>query len=150
MEVKDGALQISFQAPRIIGWVSEILPELLRGDIPRFGGLNGSPMMGVRANLGPISGQTLDLLHLLHQVSSTGKLQWVTFDLLRVMIDLEYASEMGLLVTWSDSIRRCALPEITFRLTTCRLVLVLASGWRCCFRLRLINRIHLSFHCMIF
>ncbi|KAJ2987717.1 hypothetical protein NUW58_g4349 [Xylaria curta] len=51
MEFKDGALQISFQAPQIIGWVSEILPELPRGDIPKFGGLNGSPMMGFRANL---------------------------------------------------------------------------------------------------
>lgn len=51
MEVKDGALEISFQAPQIIGWVSEILPELPRGDIPKFGGLNGSPMMGFRANL---------------------------------------------------------------------------------------------------
>jgi hypothetical protein len=51
MEVKDGALQMSFQAPQVIGWVSEILPELPRGDIPKFGGLNGAPMMGFRANL---------------------------------------------------------------------------------------------------
>ncbi|KAF7555599.1 hypothetical protein G7Z17_g2055 [Cylindrodendrum hubeiense] len=51
MEVKDGALQISFQAPQIIGWVSEVLPELPRGDIPKSGGLSGAPVMGYRANL---------------------------------------------------------------------------------------------------
>jgi hypothetical protein len=51
MEVKDGALNISFQAPQIIGWVSEVLPELPRGDKPKEGGLNGAPVRGFRANL---------------------------------------------------------------------------------------------------
>ncbi|RGP77961.1 hypothetical protein FLONG3_3918 [Fusarium longipes] len=51
MEVKDGALNISFQAPQIIGWVSEVLPELPRGDNPKVGGLNGAPVRGYRANL---------------------------------------------------------------------------------------------------
>ncbi|PTB37465.1 hypothetical protein M441DRAFT_30603 [Trichoderma asperellum CBS 433.97] len=51
MEVKDGALQISFQAPQIIGWVSEVLPELPRGDIPKAGGLHGAPVRGYRANM---------------------------------------------------------------------------------------------------
>lgn len=51
MEVKDGVLKIGFQAPQIIGWDSEILPDLPRGDIPKFGGLNGAPMMESRANL---------------------------------------------------------------------------------------------------
>ncbi|KAF4946128.1 hypothetical protein FGADI_11406 [Fusarium gaditjirri] len=51
MEVKNGALNISFQAPQIIGWVSEVLPELPRGDKPKEGGLNGAPVRGFRANL---------------------------------------------------------------------------------------------------
>ncbi|KAK7397531.1 hypothetical protein QQX98_013101 [Neonectria punicea] len=51
MEVKDGALQMSFQAPQIIGWVSEVLPELPRGGVHKSGGLNGAPVMGYRANL---------------------------------------------------------------------------------------------------
>jgi hypothetical protein len=38
MQVKDGALQISFQTPQIIGWVGEILPELPRGDRPKVVG----------------------------------------------------------------------------------------------------------------
>jgi hypothetical protein len=42
MEVKDGALQLSFHAPQIIGWISDVLPELPRGDIPRSSGLNGT------------------------------------------------------------------------------------------------------------
>ncbi|KAH7207315.1 hypothetical protein DER44DRAFT_746779 [Fusarium oxysporum] len=51
MEVKNRALNISFQAPQIIGWVSEVLPELPRGDKPKEGGLNGAPVRGLRANL---------------------------------------------------------------------------------------------------
>ncbi|KAF5562253.1 alcohol dehydrogenase [Fusarium phyllophilum] len=43
-EVKDGALNISCQAPEIIGWVSEVLPELPWGHRPSVGGLNGAPV----------------------------------------------------------------------------------------------------------
>ncbi|KAJ4314284.1 hypothetical protein N0V84_008987 [Fusarium piperis] len=42
MEVRGGALRISFQAPQIIGWVSEILPQLPRQK-GRIGGLSGPP-----------------------------------------------------------------------------------------------------------
>ncbi|KAM0080638.1 hypothetical protein ACKRZS_007195 [Fusarium odoratissimum] len=51
MEVKNGALNISLQAPQIIGLVSEVLPELPLGDKPKEGGLNGAPVRGFRANL---------------------------------------------------------------------------------------------------
>jgi hypothetical protein len=47
MEVKDGALRIAFQAPQIIGWVSEILPQLPR--TATAGGLTGTPNKGFRA-----------------------------------------------------------------------------------------------------
>jgi hypothetical protein len=43
MEVKDGALKISFQAPHIIGWVSEILPQLPRKSDGTVSGLTGAP-----------------------------------------------------------------------------------------------------------
>ncbi|RSM04006.1 hypothetical protein CDV31_010196 [Fusarium ambrosium] len=42
MEVRGGALRISFQAPQIIGWVSEILPQLPRQK-GKIGGLSGPP-----------------------------------------------------------------------------------------------------------
>ncbi|RSL69668.1 hypothetical protein CEP54_002196 [Fusarium duplospermum] len=42
MEVRGGALRISFQAPQIIGWVSEILPQLPR-QTGKIGGLSGPP-----------------------------------------------------------------------------------------------------------
>lgn len=51
MEVIAGGLKIGFQAPQIIGWVSEVLPELPRGNVPKFGGLNAAPNMAFRANL---------------------------------------------------------------------------------------------------
>lgn len=47
MEVKDGSLQIAFQAPQVIGWVSEILPQLPRG--VTLGGLTAPPNMAFRA-----------------------------------------------------------------------------------------------------
>ena len=47
MEVKDGSLRICFQAPQIIGWVSEILPELPRGG--ELGGLTAPPNKAFRA-----------------------------------------------------------------------------------------------------
>lgn len=43
MEVRDGALRISFQAPQIIGWVSEILPQLPRRTDANIGGLSAPP-----------------------------------------------------------------------------------------------------------
>jgi hypothetical protein len=43
MEVKDGALKISFQAPQIIGWVSEVLPQLPRKSDGTVGGFTGAP-----------------------------------------------------------------------------------------------------------
>ena len=46
MEVKDGALRIAFQAPQIIGWVSEILPQLPRS--ADAGGLTGTPNKAFR------------------------------------------------------------------------------------------------------
>ena len=46
MEVKDGSLRIAFQAPQIIGWVSEILPELPRG--ASSGGLTAPPNTAFR------------------------------------------------------------------------------------------------------
>ncbi|KAI1340032.1 hypothetical protein F5Y15DRAFT_415460 [Xylariaceae sp. FL0016] len=46
MEMKDGALRISFQAPQIIGWVSEILPELPRSK--NIGGLCSPPNTAFR------------------------------------------------------------------------------------------------------
>ncbi|GIJ92596.1 hypothetical protein Asppvi_001874 [Aspergillus pseudoviridinutans] len=52
MTVNGGTLRIEFQAPQIIGWVSEILPQLPRGaDAYRMGGLNAPPNMAFRANL---------------------------------------------------------------------------------------------------
>ncbi|RTE77465.1 hypothetical protein BHE90_008072 [Fusarium euwallaceae] len=42
MEVRGGALRISFQAPQIIGWVSEILPQLPRQK-GKIGDLSGPP-----------------------------------------------------------------------------------------------------------
>lgn len=49
MEVKNGALSISFQAPQIIGWVSEILPELPRKS--EAGGLTAAPGQVFRAKI---------------------------------------------------------------------------------------------------
>jgi hypothetical protein len=46
LEVKDGSLRIAFQAPQIIGWVSEILPQLPRG--ANMGGLAAPPNMAFR------------------------------------------------------------------------------------------------------
>ncbi|KAK0664521.1 hypothetical protein QBC41DRAFT_233719 [Cercophora samala] len=46
METKNGSLRISFQAPQIIGWVSEILPELPRKTT--IGGLLGVPNQAFR------------------------------------------------------------------------------------------------------
>lgn len=46
MEVKDGSLRIAFQAPQIIGWVSEILPQLPRGGT--IGGLTAPPNTAFR------------------------------------------------------------------------------------------------------
>ena len=48
MEVKDGGLRISFQAPQVIGWVSEILPRLPRGSNVTMGGLNAPPSEAFR------------------------------------------------------------------------------------------------------
>ena len=48
MEVKDGSLRIAFQAPQIIGWVSEILPQLPRGGNVNTGGLTAPPNMAFR------------------------------------------------------------------------------------------------------
>ncbi|KAJ4257791.1 hypothetical protein NW757_003417 [Fusarium falciforme] len=42
MEVRGGALRISFQTPQVIGWVSEILPQLPQQK-GRIGGLSGPP-----------------------------------------------------------------------------------------------------------
>ncbi|MCJ1404411.1 hypothetical protein MMC11_007636 [Xylographa trunciseda] len=46
LEVKDGALRIAFQAPQIVGWVSEILPQLPRN--LDAGGLTGTPNKAFR------------------------------------------------------------------------------------------------------
>ena len=48
MEVKDGSLRIAFQAPQIIGWVSEILPQLPRGNAVTMGGLTAPPTIAFR------------------------------------------------------------------------------------------------------
>lgn len=45
METTATGMKLSFQAPQIIGWVSEILPELPRNKDPLApGGLVGAPM----------------------------------------------------------------------------------------------------------
>lgn len=46
LEVKDGSLRIAFQAPQIIGWVSEILPQLPRS--ANMGGLVAPPNTAFR------------------------------------------------------------------------------------------------------
>ncbi|KAJ5725158.1 uncharacterized protein N7483_006515 [Penicillium malachiteum] len=50
MSVNGGTLRIEFQAPQIIGWVSEILPQLPRNK-DGLGGLNAPPNMAFRSNL---------------------------------------------------------------------------------------------------
>jgi hypothetical protein len=50
MEVKDGSLVIKFQAPQVIGWVSEIIPQLPRKP-DSYGGLTAPPDRMFRPNL---------------------------------------------------------------------------------------------------
>ena len=52
MSAQNGSLRIEFQALHIIGWVSEIVPQLSRGvDTDKLGGLNAPPNMAFQANL---------------------------------------------------------------------------------------------------
>jgi hypothetical protein len=51
IEMKNGKIKISFQAPQIIGWVSEILPQLPRDEMNGMGGLCGGPTAAFRSKL---------------------------------------------------------------------------------------------------